>query len=215
MYMDDHPELSDFYNENDRFTPSNTNRNEFTDLLNSLEDWEYDALVRAVEEEDFVYFLDFENIGGLPSPLPLLITSVDDSEEFMMLPAEIWRRDYHKVTKLLIRDKAIQSVALDPRHETADADFSNNHFPRRFEKSRIELYKAEAETRWTRHARCWQQHRPCGIPWSYMLADDPMVRYGFKRRTLLRQVESRSTLADQTYLAGRVNTAFVMSTCRG
>jgi hypothetical protein len=147
MYMDDHPELSDFYNENDRFTPSNADRNEFTDLLNSLEDWEYDALVRAVEEEDFVYFLDFENIGGLPSPLPLLITSVDDSEEFMVLPAEIWRRDYHKVTKLLIRDKAIQSVALDPRHETADADFSNNYFPRRFEKSRIELYKAEDETR--------------------------------------------------------------------
>jgi len=144
--MDDHPELSDFYNENDHFTPSNADRNEFTKVLNSLEDWEYDTLVRAVEEEDFVYFLDFENIGGLPSPLPLLITSVDGSEEFMMLPAEIWRRDYRKLTKLLIRDKAIQSVALDPRHETADADFSNNHFPTRFEKSRIELYKAEDET---------------------------------------------------------------------
>jgi hypothetical protein len=147
MYMDDHPELSDFYNENDRFTPSNADRNEFTELLDGLEDWEYDALVRAVEEEDFVYFLDFENVGGLPSPLPLLITSVDGSEEFLLLPAEIWRRDFRKVTKLLIRDKAIQSVALDPRHETADADFSNNHFPRRFEKSRIELYKAEDETR--------------------------------------------------------------------
>ena len=147
MYMDDRPELSDFYNENDRFTPSNADRNEFTKLLKGLEDWEYDALVRAVEEEDFVYFLDFENIGGLPTPLPLLITSVDGSEEFMMLPAELWRRDYHRVTKLLIRDKAIQSVALDPRHETADADFSNNHFPRRFEKSRIELYKSEDKTR--------------------------------------------------------------------
>jgi hypothetical protein len=147
MYMDDHPELGDFYNENDPFTPSNADRNDHTELLDDLEDWEYDALVRAVAEEDFVYFLDFENIGGLPSPLPLLITSADGSEEFMMIPAEIWRRDYHKVTKLLIRDKAIQSVALDPRHETADADFSNNHFPRRIEKSRIELYKAEDETR--------------------------------------------------------------------
>ena len=147
MYMDDHPELSDFYNENDRFTPSNADRNAFTELLDDLEDWEYDALARAVEEQDFIYFLDFENIGGLPSPLPLLITSDDGSEEFMILPAEIWRRDNHEITKLLIRDKAIKSVALDPRHETADADFSNNHFPRRFEKSRIELYKAEDETR--------------------------------------------------------------------
>ena len=147
MYMDDHPELSDFYNENDRFTPSNADRNAFTELLDDLEDWEYDALARAVEEQDFIYFLDFENIGGLPSPLPLLITSDDGSEEFIVLPAEIWRRDNHEITKLLIRDKAIKSVALDPRHETADADFSNNHFPRRFEKSRIELYKAEDETR--------------------------------------------------------------------
>jgi len=76
-----------------------------------------------------------------------LITSDDGSEELMILPAEIWRRDNHEITKLLIRDKAIKSVALDPRHETADANFSNNHFPRRFEKSRIELYKAEDETR--------------------------------------------------------------------
>ena len=65
----------------------------------------------------------------------------------MRLPAEIWRRDYKKLTKLLIRDQEMQSVALDPRHETADADFSNNHFPRRFEKSRIELYKSESTTR--------------------------------------------------------------------
>ena len=38
-------------------------------------------------------------------------------------------------------------MALDPRHETADADFSNNHFPSRIEKSRIELYKEEDDTR--------------------------------------------------------------------
>ena len=116
-------------------------------MLDDLEDWEYDAIARATAEEDFVYFMDFENIGGLVTPLPILITNADGSEDFMMLPAEIWRRDYKKLTKLLIRDQAMQSVALDPRHETADADFSNNHFPRRFKKSRIELYKSESTTR--------------------------------------------------------------------
>lgn len=64
-----------------------------------------------------------------------------------MLPAEIWRRDHQKITKLLIRDVEIQSIELDPHHQTADADFSNNHFPRRIEKSRIELYKSEDDTR--------------------------------------------------------------------
>ena len=116
-------------------------------MLDELEDWEYETLKRAVAEDDFVYFMDFENIGGLPSPLPLLRTNIDGTEDMMTLPAEIWRRDLGKVTKLLIRDKAISMVALDPRHETADADFSNNHFPGRIEKSRIELYKKEDDTR--------------------------------------------------------------------
>lgn len=147
MYLQKHPELADFYNENDRFTSSNKDRNEYTEMLDELEDWEYEALKRAVAEDDFIYFMDFENIGGLPTPLPLLITNADGSEEMMTLPAEIWRRDLKKVTRLFIRDLAITSVALDPRHETADADFSNNHFPSRIEKSRIELYKAKDEKR--------------------------------------------------------------------
>ena len=87
------------------------------------------------------------NIGGLVSPLPLLISYADGGEEFLTLPAEIWRRSYKTITRMLIRDRAITSIALDPRHETADADFSNNHFPQRIEKSRIELYKSEDETR--------------------------------------------------------------------
>jgi hypothetical protein len=106
-----------------------------------------ETLKRAVAEEDYIYFMDFENIGGLPTPLPLRITNADGSEEMITLPAEIWRRDPDKITRLLIRDKAIIAVALDPRHETADADFSNNHFPSRIEKSRIELYKSDVEKR--------------------------------------------------------------------
>jgi len=140
-YLQRHPELADFYNENDRFTPSNWARNQHASLIDELEPWEYEALRRAVEEDDFVYFVDFDNLGGLPTPLPLSIGYEDGSEEFLMIPAEIWRRDYRSVTKLLIRDKAIASIALDPRHETADADFSNNHYPRRMDRSRIELYK--------------------------------------------------------------------------
>ena len=145
--MEKNPELKDFYNENDRFTVSNKDMNKHTSLIDGLEAWEYNALVRAVEERDYIYFVDFENIGGLNSPLPLLITYVDDSEEFLTIPAEIWRRSYKKVTKLIIRDKAIRSLELDPRHETADTDFSNNHYPSKIEKSRIELYKSDFKRR--------------------------------------------------------------------
>ncbi|MBT4519490.1 MAG: M1 family metallopeptidase [Halieaceae bacterium] len=146
-YIEKHPELSDFYNDNDRFTVSNEDRNNYSEDLDNLEEWEYKSLIRAVEDNDFIYFMDFENIGGLPSSLPLGITYADGVIEQLMLPPEIWRRGYRHMTKLLIRDKAIESIALDPRHETADVDYSNNYFPARLEKSRIELYKEEDETR--------------------------------------------------------------------
>lgn len=146
-YLDRHPELADFYNEHDKFTPSNADRNAYQELLDGLEDWERTALQRAIADNEIIYFIDFENIGGLVSPLPLLVTNADGSEDFIMLPAEIWRRNYHSLTKLLIREQPLASIALDPRHETADADFSNNHYPRRLEKSRIELYKSADDTR--------------------------------------------------------------------
>tara|TARA_B100000768_G_C11097939_1_gene297807 strand:- start:383 stop:703 length:321 start_codon:yes stop_codon:yes gene_type:complete len=76
-----------------------------------------------------------------------MITYTDNTEEFLTIPAEIWRRSHKKVTKLLIRQKAIKSIALDPRHETADTDFSNNYFPSQIEKSRIELYKSDFKRR--------------------------------------------------------------------
>jgi hypothetical protein len=146
-YLQRHPELADFYNDNDRFTPSNEDRNDHTELLDELEDWEFEALRRAVEDDEFVYFVDFHNLGGLPTPLPLLITFVDGSEESITLPAEIWRRNHRKITRMFIRDKAIDSISLDPLHETADADFSNNHFPRRIERSRLELYRDDSDRR--------------------------------------------------------------------
>lgn len=146
-YLDRNPELADFYNEHDRFTPSNADRNAHQELLDGLEDWEYAALQRAVADNEFIYFVDFENIGGLPTPLPLKLTNADGSEELITVPAEIWRRDYKGFTRMFIRDQAMTAIELDPRHETADADFSNNHFPRRIERSRIELYKSEDDTR--------------------------------------------------------------------
>jgi len=140
------PELNDFYNENDEYTVTNADRNKYGKMIEGLEDWERAALERAVADDDYVYFVDFENIGGLVSPLPLLITDADGNEEFLMIPAEIWRRNSRNVSKMLIRDKPVVSIQVDPRRETADADFSNNHFPSRVEKSRLELFKWDDES---------------------------------------------------------------------
>ncbi|WP_017930240.1 M1 family metallopeptidase [Robiginitomaculum antarcticum] len=139
--LERHPELNDFYTENDEYTVSNKDKNSFKKFIDGLDDWERDAYNRAVEKGQSVYFIDFENVGGLITPIPLRLTYEDNTIEEMMIPAEIWRRDSTRVSKLLIRDKRVQSIEVDAYHQTADADFSNNSYPAKISSSRLELYK--------------------------------------------------------------------------
>ncbi|MEO1014116.1 MAG: M1 family metallopeptidase [Pseudomonadota bacterium] len=152
-YLQRNPELADFYNENDQFTVSNVDRNNYTTLMESpveeggLEDWEKKALAAAVKADENIYFVDFANKGGLVMPIPLTISYTDGSKEELVLPAEIWRRDAYFITKLLIRKKTIKSISIDDAHEIGDADRQNNHYPRRIEASRLQAYKGEDMTR--------------------------------------------------------------------
>ena len=59
----------------------------------------------------------------------------------MRIPAEVWRKNAKRVTKLLIVDDPIVSITVDPHLETADIDLSNNHWPPKVQKSRFQLYK--------------------------------------------------------------------------
>ncbi len=135
--------LQDFYNKNDRYTVTNVDRNAYQAMLADLEDWERAALERAVKEDENYYVLSFSNLGGLVMPVILQVTYSDDTKEEFRFPAEIWRRSPQAVSKLLITEKEIKDVVLDPYLETADVDLNNNYFPSRILPSRIETYKRE------------------------------------------------------------------------
>ena len=139
------PELNDFYNENDPFTVTNKDRNDYTSFREGLEDWELEVLDRAIEEESRVYFLDFENLGGLVMPIPLQIEYADGSEEYRLIPAEIWRYSPMALSHMIITPKEIVSVEVDPLLQIADADLDNNRIPREIQRSRIELYKGDSD----------------------------------------------------------------------
>lgn len=145
--LDRFEDLNDFYNENDKFTVSNADRNTFTSFLSDLKDWERKAYDRAMDDEKYLYFVDFENVGGLISPLPLTLKFVDGSSEDLMVPAEIWRRDSQRVSKLIIRDKRVESILLDPSHQTADADYGNNSYPQSIVSDRLTLAKSNSTNR--------------------------------------------------------------------
>ena len=139
------PDVRDFHDENDRFTVTNKNRNEYRQKLEDFEVWEREALARAVKEDKNYYVADFSNIGGLVMPILLEITYKDGSKEEMDIPAEIWRRSPKQVSKLIVtpKNKEIVSMVVDARWDTADVDVENNHYPRQIIKSRIEAFKAE------------------------------------------------------------------------
>lgn len=137
------PDIRDFHDDNDEFTVTNKQRNAYQDFLTKLEPWERRVFDRAVAEDKHYYVLDFNNLGGLVMPILLQTTYADGSTEMLNIPAEIWRRNAHSVSKLIITDKPVQEFAVDPNWETADVDISNNYYPRRMIESRIEAFKSQ------------------------------------------------------------------------
>ena len=147
LRIDRYPELNDFYNENDRFTVSNKDRNDYKKDRDKLEPWQQRALDRAIAENKHYYFVDFENIGGIPSPLLLDFHYADGDSKRVVLPPEIWRRNNHKVTHVFVEDKPLEYIEHDREHRTADADYRNNRFPPIVHQSRLEAYKSKSTTR--------------------------------------------------------------------
>ena len=140
-WVEENPGIRDFYDENDRFTVTNKERNEYRKFITDLEDWEREVLERAVREDKHYYVLEFSNLGGLVMPILLELTYADGETERLDIPAEIWRRNAKAVKKLIITDRELTQVVVDPNWETADTDVENNHYPRRIIPSRIEAYK--------------------------------------------------------------------------
>lgn len=145
-WVERNPDVSDFYDDNDIYTVTNKERNTYNDYMEGLEPWEKTALERAVAEDKNYYVLEFSNLGGLVMPIILKVTYADDSSEEIRIPAEIWRRSPQQVRKLIVSDKAVKEVVLDPHWETADVDIENNYYPRRLIPSRIESFKSEGRS---------------------------------------------------------------------
>ena len=143
LWIDRNPDVSDFYDENDRFTVTNKERNAYQKFLKGLKPWERKTFERAIAEDKNYYVINFSNLGGLVMPILLELTYADGTKEDQYIPAEIWRRTPMQVSKLIItdKDKELVQVTVDPGWETADVNVENNHYPRRIIPSRVEAYK--------------------------------------------------------------------------
>ena len=142
-WVERNPDVRDFYDDNDQFTVTNVERNRYSSFLEGLDPWERTVLERAISEDLNYYILEFSNQGGLVMPILLQFDYADGSSEEMRIPAEIWRRSPSAVKKLVVTEKDIARVVIDPLQETADVDIENNYYPRRIIPSRIESFKRQ------------------------------------------------------------------------
>lgn len=149
--VDEFPELKDFYNAYDEFAVTAKDREDYEKLLRELR--EADINPALLKTEDNLFLIDFRNLGGMITPLPLRIEYTDGTSEELYLPAEIWRTNTEIATKLIVTPKVIGAVVFDPREELTDTNVENNHWPRRLEKTPFQLEPPEKDENPMRAAR--------------------------------------------------------------
>lgn len=142
-WVERHKGITDYHDEQGRFSVTNKERNKYQKTLAELEPWEKQTLARALKEDKNYYVFNFSNLGGLVMPILLELTFEDGQTQQLTLPAEIWRRSPDSVSKLIVTDKdqVLVSAVVDRRQETADVDIENNYYPRQIIASRIEAFK--------------------------------------------------------------------------
>ena len=133
------PQIDDFYGKRNIYE------------VDALDQKAYESFVAKTSAEDLAYLkagkqlyeLTFENLGGLVMPLIIEATFADGSKKVERIPAEIWRIEELKVSKVFVYDQAVVSFRVDPFLETADTDLDNNTWPRVMQPTRYQLYKQE------------------------------------------------------------------------
>jgi hypothetical protein len=119
--------------------------------VDALDEKAYQSFISKTSPEDLAYLnagkqlyeLSFDNIGGIVMPLIIEATFADGSKKVERIPAEIWRIEEQKVSKVFIYEQPVVAFRLDPFLETADTDLDNNSWPREMQPTRYQLYKQE------------------------------------------------------------------------
>lgn len=131
---------SDFSQGPQYFSVLPTDSRFYGEFANRLDD---KAVISKMENKNF-YEITLTNKGGLVMPVIIEWTFKDGSKEIERLPAEIWRINESKVTKVFAKDKEVVNVMLDPQKETADISIEDNAFPRVAQPSKFDELKKKS-----------------------------------------------------------------------
>ncbi|WP_430409846.1 M1 family metallopeptidase [Kordia sp.] len=83
----------------------------------------------SMKNPKYFYEVKFNKPGGLVMPIIVECTYEDGTTEMMKYPVQIWRKNDNSAKIVISSSKAIKTLQLDPKLETADIDTSNNAWP--------------------------------------------------------------------------------------
>ncbi len=128
---------TDFNNGPEMFTVLPTDDRFYGDFRARIDDR---AMISKMENKNF-YEITLTNKGGLVMPVIIEWTFKDGTKEIERLPAEIWRTNESKVTKVFMKDKEVVNIVVDPKNETADISTSDNSFPKATQPNKFDELK--------------------------------------------------------------------------
>jgi hypothetical protein len=143
--VENNPALRDFYNSYNEFDVNKQDVEAYERYRKSLTKEEREAL----DAKWHFYELNLRNEGGLVMPVIVQWNFTDGTNEVQYLPAEIWRKNENKITKVFAKSKPVKTIVIDPWRETADIDEDNNYWPAQDRPSRFELFKQQQAPRGT------------------------------------------------------------------
>ncbi|MDE3244491.1 MAG: hypothetical protein KGN80_00275 [Acidobacteriota bacterium] len=120
--------LQDFYSNGafDPYAVAPGDQQKMEALLKGLKPEELEAL----NFKQTLYRISFRNLGKFPMPILAKLSYADGSSELLRIPVQAWLQNEERFAKLVITEKQLVSVELDPLHELPDVDPSNDRFPR-------------------------------------------------------------------------------------
>ncbi|RAW03218.1 M1 family metallopeptidase [Pseudochryseolinea flava] len=133
--------FDNFNNGPEPFSLVNTDPRMYGEFRGTIDD---KAIMGKLQGKN-IYEITLSNKGGLVMPVVIQWTFKDGSKEIERLPAEIWRINETKVTKVFVKEKEVESIVLDPNVELADVNASDNVFPKKEGSSKFGDFKNKSK----------------------------------------------------------------------
>lgn len=123
------------------FTLMNTDESLYGEFKSRIDD---KAVMQKLQGKN-IYEVTMSNKGGLVMPVIIEWTYKDGSKEMERIPAEVWRINETKFSKVFVKEKEVASVVVDPKFETTDINTDDNVFPKIEKESKFDEFKKKSD----------------------------------------------------------------------